>query len=192
MVSRIVLPVALSGADHLPRLAPRRRVEARGRLVEEQQLGVADQRHRDVQAPLLTAGQLLGALVGLRPEPDAGDRVVDAERVREVAGEELERLADGEQAGRLGLLEHDADPRPPRPAGARRVLAEHGDLARVALAEALEDLDGGRLAGAVGPEEGEHLALVDLEIEAAERFDVAVRLPQSPDLDDRHPGGILR
>ena len=41
----------LQRADRLPRGAPRRRVEAGGRLVEEDQLGVADEREREVQPP---------------------------------------------------------------------------------------------------------------------------------------------
>ena len=48
--------VAQAG-DHLPGLAPRRGVEAGGRLVEEEQLGVADQGHADVEAALLAAGE---------------------------------------------------------------------------------------------------------------------------------------
>ena len=38
-----------------------------------------------------------------------------------------------------------------------------------ALAVALEDLDQGGLAGAVGPEQGEHLAAADGEVDAVER-----------------------
>jgi hypothetical protein len=44
--------------DYLPRVAPGRRVESRGRLVEEQQVGVACQRDRHVQPAGLSAGQL--------------------------------------------------------------------------------------------------------------------------------------
>ncbi len=40
----------------------------------------------------------------------------------------------------------------------RGIVAEHRDLAAAARAVALEDLHGGRLAGAVGPEQAEHLA----------------------------------
>src|SRR5215208_3032689 len=41
--------------DDVPRGAPCRRVKAGGGLVEEDKLGVADQRERDVDATLLTA-----------------------------------------------------------------------------------------------------------------------------------------
>ena len=64
-----------------------------------------------------------------------------------------------------------------------RVLAEHPDLAGAALAIALEDLDRGRLAGAVGPEEGEDLAGLDLEVDAANGLDSAVGLAQPGRVD---------
>ena len=51
--------VAQAG-DHLPGLAPRRGVEAGRRLVEEEQLGVADQRQADVEPALLAAGEAAG------------------------------------------------------------------------------------------------------------------------------------
>src|SRR5205085_8101122 len=57
------LPELAEGADHLPRRAPRRRVEARRRLVEEDELGIADERDAEVEAPLLTARERLHARV---------------------------------------------------------------------------------------------------------------------------------
>ena len=51
--------------------------------------------------------------------------------------------------------------------------------AAAGLAEALEDLDRRRLAGAVGAEEGEDLAAADLEVDAADRLVIAVALVQS-------------
>ena len=52
------LAEAAQVGDRLPRLAPRGRVEAGRRLVEEDQLGVADQAEREVQAPPLAAGEV--------------------------------------------------------------------------------------------------------------------------------------
>ena len=74
--------------DHAPCLAAGRRVEAGGRLVEEEQLGVADQRDRDVEAALLAAGELAGALVRLLAEADVLDRLVDRPRRAVVPGVE--------------------------------------------------------------------------------------------------------
>ena len=62
--------------------------------------------------------------------------------------------------------------------------AEHADLAGVGAAEALEDLDGRRLAGAVGPEEGEDLAALDRRGRRRARPRVlAVGLAQAADRD---------
>ena len=51
------LAEVLERADRLPRGATRGRVEAGRRLVEEDQLGVADQREREVEAAALAAGE---------------------------------------------------------------------------------------------------------------------------------------
>ncbi len=58
---------------------------------------------------------------------------------------------------------------------------EAGDAgaARVGLEQRGEDAHGGRLAGAVRPEQPEHGALLRLEVDAVERHDVAVGLGQS-------------
>ena len=55
----------------------------------------------------------------------------------------------------------------------------------VRVAVALEDLDGRRLARAVGAEEAEHLAAGDVEVDPADRVDVAVGLAQVADEDGR-------
>jgi len=48
----------------------------------------------------------------------------------------------------------------------------------------LEDLDGRRLPRAVRAEDGDDLALLDLQVESAHGLQRAVRLPQPPDRDD--------
>ena len=54
-------------------------------------------------------------------------------------------------------------------ASRRDVQAQDRGRAAVRIAQALEDLDGRRLAGAVGPEQAEDLAARDLEIDAVHR-----------------------
>ena len=56
--------------------------------------------------------------------------------------------------------------------------AEHLDLAGVAVDEPLADLDGRRLPRAVGAEEAEALPRADVEVEAIDRDDVAIGLPE--------------
>src|SRR4051812_42781406 len=95
-------------ADRLPRRAPRRRVEAGGRLVEEDQLRVPDERQPEVQAAQLAARELagLGALLALQPHER--DDLVGIARRRVHAGEVHERLAHAEVVVDAGLLEDHA------------------------------------------------------------------------------------
>src|SRR5207253_8066321 len=57
-------------ADRLPGAPPRSGVEAGGRLVEENQLRVADQRQAEVEPPPLPAREPARARVALLLEPD--------------------------------------------------------------------------------------------------------------------------
>jgi hypothetical protein len=170
--------------DHVPRGPPGGRVEARGRLVQEDQIGVADQRERDVEAAALAARELLGRRVGAGLEPDQRRRLVDGARRPVVARVELEALAHGQARLGLGLLQDDADAVAPGRAGPGRVGAEDADLAAGAVAEALQDLDHGGLTGAVRAEEGEDLAAADLQVDAAHGLVVAVALAQPTRGDD--------
>ena len=173
-------------ADHLPRRAPRLRVEAGRRLVEEDEVGIADERDAEVEPPLLAARERLDPRARLLLQPDERDHLVDVARRAVVAGEDRVRLADGEVRPQLGLLEDDADPLAEvrrRPLG---IGAEHAHLAGVAVAVALEDLDGRRLAGAVRAEQPEDLAFLDREVDPAHRLEVPVGLAQAADLDRRH------
>jgi hypothetical protein len=52
-------------ADRFPRLTPSRRVEARRRLVEEDELRVAHESERQIEPSQLAAGQRAHAHVGL-------------------------------------------------------------------------------------------------------------------------------
>src|SRR5205807_5524916 len=102
-----------------------------------------------------------------------------------VAAVELDGLLHGEEWFDARLLEHDADALQQGPLPPGRVVAQDPDLARVGGAVPLEDLDGGRLAGPVRPEEGKDPTLRHLEVDAADGRDVAVGLLQAPDADGR-------
>ena len=70
------------GADHLPRGASRLRVEAGGRLVEEDEVGIADERDAEIEPSLLPARERLHPRVRLLLEPDERDHLVDVARSR--------------------------------------------------------------------------------------------------------------
>ena len=88
-MSRTVRPAARKFADDVPELPPRLRVEAGRRLVEEQQLRVADQGARDRQPLPLPAGELDDVGPGLLLQRDAGDRLVRVEPARVEGAEQV-------------------------------------------------------------------------------------------------------
>ena len=73
-------------------------------------------------------------------------------------------------------------------AAALRVLAEHAHVSAVPPPVALEDLDRGRLAGAVGAEEREDLAGLDGEGEPVQDLALPVGLAEARDGDCAHGG----
>ena len=85
-----------------------------------------------------------------------------------------------------GLLQHDPDPGAEVALAAGGIVAENRDGAGVGAAVALEDLDQGRLAGAVGSEQGEHLAAGDGQVDAVERDVAVVGLAEAS-----HPDGVV-
>jgi hypothetical protein len=150
--------------EQVPEVASRLRVERRGRLVEEQHLGVVDQRAGDREPLGLAAGQVLDPAVGLVDQPDplqplvgGGDRDV-VER-----GEGADLLARGEPLEERRGLQLHADPRE-KPGVARPdLLAEHAGRAGVGPAQPLDGLQQRGLAGAVGAEDADELALGHLQ-----------------------------
>jgi hypothetical protein len=165
-------------ADEVPELAAHLRVEAGGGLVQEQQLGAADDAEGDVEAAALASGEQAGAAAALVGQADGLDDLVDVPGVPVVAGEVAQHLLDGDQVEVAALLQHHADPLAPVGAGPAGVRAEDGELTAVPVAEAFEDLGDGGLPGPVRAEQGEDLAGVHVEVDAVDGDDVLVALPE--------------
>ncbi len=85
------------------------RVEARRRLVEEDELRVADQGEREVQPPRLPAGERPRERLALLGEPDDLDDLVDVARVRVQAGPVGDRLVDLHVPVHPARLQDDPD-----------------------------------------------------------------------------------
>ena len=100
-----------------------------------------------------------------------------------------DRLLHGERP----VLKHRLDAGLARPRGApsRYRLAADEDFAAGRLHDAGEDLDQRRLAGAVVADEADHLAVIDAEIDAAERIDAAVGFGDVAQLDQAFRHGSL-
>ena len=157
-------------------------VETGGRLVEEQQLGAADQPDGHVEATATTAGEVGHLLVGVTREPDEVEQLVGGPRAGDrrggVGGVEGAEVVQQGAHPPLGMvaprLEDHAHARPPGLARRRRVLAEHPEGTGRGAAEALERLDHRGLARAVGSEQDDGLAGLDGEVDGVEDEVVAV------------------
>src|SRR4029078_3349298 len=86
---------------------------------------------------------------------------VDGARVERCP--EIHRFPDADALLQLRLLELDADPLLQRAGIARGIEAEDRGATGVGPANALDAFHGRRLAGAIGPDEPEDLALEDFE-----------------------------
>ena len=176
--------------EELPQLDPGPRVEARRRLVQEQDLGIVDQRMGQAEALLHAPREPLDVGLALVGEVDqlqeiADDPLPGGGREAVAAGEEVEVLPDPHVVVDPERVRHEAEDATDlvgvpahRPAGdlglAGRRLEERG-----------QDPEGRRLAGAVGPDQAEDLALLDVEVEAGDGERLVVALHEALGLDDR-------
>jgi hypothetical protein len=161
--------VGAQRAHELPHQAPALRVEARGGLVEEHELGPPDHRARQREALLLADREALEGRAGAGREAQGLDEPVGVEGVRGTGRDQPEHLAHPDPGVGAAALRHDAEAGAQRVGRAGGVDAEHPHLARVAAAQPLAHLDGRGLAGAVGSEEREHPARGEVEVEPVDR-----------------------
>ena len=106
--------LVLEAADLVPEGDPAHRVQARGGLVEEEHLGLVDERHREVQAAAHAAGVGADTAVLGLGEPDALDQLRGAAahgagRDAVQRGLELHELLARHEHVERRLLERDAD-----------------------------------------------------------------------------------
>jgi hypothetical protein len=177
-VRRIVLPSERrpSISSHDWRRADR--VEADRRLVEEDDLGVVEEPARDVQTLLHAARVALGALVLAALEADQFEELFDA-RLLDLRGHAVELcevaqvVVAREPFVDAALAAEDvADALPDLARVLDDVVAEDAGVPRGRDQERDQHLDRRRLAGAVRPEQAEKLALLDLEADALDCFDL--------------------
>src|SRR6266850_2505386 len=180
--------------DDLPELPPRLGIEARRRLIEEEEIGIADEGAGDGEALLLPARQVGHPGFSLLEEADLLHDLRRGPPFPVERPEQSDRLLHGQLVGELGLLERDADPLSQVAVIPSPPEAEHLDLAAARLEDPLEDLDRRRLACAVRPEEPEALARAHLEVEPANGLDRrpgVVRLAQIAALDGGSHGSPI-
>src|SRR3546814_619815 len=170
-------------------------VERAERLVEQQHLRLLHQAARESDALALAAGKLVRLALGEGAELDHLDHLVDAPLdlrlwhavLLQAEGDVLLDVHVREE--RIGL-EHHVD-RPLVGRHARHVPAFQQDLAPAGDFEAGQHAQQGGLAAPGGPEQGEELALVDVEGDVVDRDEVAELLRYADDLHVRLLVGIV-
>ena len=167
----------------------RGRVEARGRLVQEEHIWLADQGEARIEPAAQTHREVAVAHVGHLVEAHHVEDLVNRTRLGVEARLESDRLPRREVGLGLTLLEHHADPVAPCCVGVLGILAEHGHTAARAAHVALQYLQSGRLACAVPTEEGDDLARLHGETQPSHRVDRAIVHDQVAHLDHHVPPG---
>ena len=204
--------------DELGEVALLGRVRAGGGLVEQQHAGVGAQGAGDLEAALLTVGQRAGQLVGLGREPnlaqqlhaaagavaflldlprhpehrrqrarllprlDADLDVLEGGQRREQP-DVLERARDAEVVDLVGLLAQDAGEAVAGPGG-------HEHLPLLRGVDAGERVEQRRLAGAVGPDDGQDLAAGHRHRDVVEADDAAEAQGDVLDVEDEVGLGV--
>ena len=175
--------------DEVPHVDPAPRVEARRRLVEEQDLRTPHQARGQVQPPAHAAGvRLRRTSRGIRQLEPRQDLLGTTPRLRlrEVVqpSDELEVLEAGQVLVDRRALSREADPEPQLLGVAHGVQPVDLRSAAGGREQGGQDPDRGRLAGPVRPEQPEHRAGLDLEVDPLERLDVAEVLDERFCADD--------
>ena len=158
---------------------PRRRVQPRRRLIEDQHLGIADKGQRKRQALPFASGQAPNAGARNVAETHLLDELVRPARTVVEGCVQAHEIAWRRPRLQPGTVLGASARRAPGTPGRRaRILAEDPRRARVRLAIPLDDLDQRRLAGSVRPDECNDLAGPHSEVHAIEDPAPAVRLPE--------------
>ena len=185
LVSRTAAPSSRRPAT-IARVAARASgIHAGRRLVEDHDLGPADQGQRQPEPLPLPAGQTPVARPGDGGQADQLEQLVGVARVGVEAAVLAERLARPGARVDAAVLEHQPDASTQgRPTGCR-IGPQHASGAAVGASIALDDLDRRRLAGAVRSEQRDQLAAADRQRDAVEDRARAVALDQPVDDDHR-------
>ena len=170
------------------------RVEADGRLVEQDELRIVEQPAGDEQPPAHAARELVDGVVAAIEQARKPERTIDgrgdvADAVE--AREHLQVLLDGDVDVEVVELRDDAHLGPGLLGPLRQLVIEHPEHALVGDRLAGQQPHRGRLAGAVGPEQAEADARVDVQIQPVDRPDLPERLHDTLQLDRCHRSGTL-
>ena len=138
------------------------RIETGGRLVQQVELHVGGQRGH--KGNLLPVALGVGADLFGRVELKALEQVLPTGRVETSAqlAQQVDHLTPGEVGPQVHLAGHIRKTPVQSDRVAPWVTAEQVDVTAVGAEQPQQDADGGRLAGAVRPQEAVHLARLDV------------------------------
>ena len=159
--------------DQRPQAHARLRIQARGGLIQEQDLGAMDQRPGDHQAPPIATGEPVWLEISEGCQAEALQQGLDtAVQIRdarpEIAGGNAQIPAHTEIAIEGVILGTDADGTLGRADLPSEITTLEADTAGIRPQKAVEHAQGGGLAGPVGPQDADDLPLVDGEGDAFE------------------------
>ena len=157
------------GLHRLPELLAGAHVHAGGGLVEQQQVRLCQQCEREAQPLLLATGALAHPAPGDAGGAGALECRVDGDVGGVAGGDHRDGLADGQVVEEAAGLEHGAHA-PATHRGLRR-FTQNGEGARGRGREPQDHVEERGLAGAVGTQQGDDLAALDLEVDAGHRMD---------------------
>ena len=170
-------------ADRLRECGLHEGVEAAGRLVEEEQLGIGGERgdKRDLLPVALGVGPCLLGRVQLKPVEDEL-LALGVERAGE-PHQDVDGLAAREIGPERHVPRHVGDAPMQRDGVGPWVASQKRSATAVGPQKTEQDADGGGLARAVGTEKSGHLARRDREIEPAEGLNGTEALGEALDFD---------
>ena len=192
------LPVVADLLDEAAEIRDLLVVEPSGRLVEQQQLGLRDERAGELDALQRPEGERRATgRCAIAAQPDVVDHLerlgVDVAAARVGADEHV--VQHGHRLEELDVLEGARDPAPHDPVHGRlqQRLAVELDLALVGRVEPRDHVERRRLAGAVRPDQADDLAVQDVEGDPVEGDDPAEPASDIPQRKQGHrPGQLMQ
>jgi hypothetical protein len=171
-----------------PEQPPGLHVHPGSRLVEHDQVALADDGQGEPHALRLAPGQAVHPLVGEGLDAGPPERGADRYRSRVQAGDQRHELPDRHLGHQPAGLEHGADLAVLD--GMVGVAAEHRDRSRGGLAQREQHVERGRLAGAVRAKQGDGLPRAQVQAQPVDRLQAAVVLAHVIERDDRPRTGV--
>ena len=171
-------PIGADAVDEGPELLAGEGIDAGGRLIEDEEVGVVDQGTTQAYLLLHSAGELAGGAVGERPQARGVKQGADAAGTLSVGhaeepGEEVDVLEDAELEVEVlaQTLGHEGDARAGgvTVGGLGHVAAEDVYRAGLNLLRAGDQAHERGLADAVGADQADHTAGGDVEVEGVKR-----------------------